>query len=239
MAEYNKSERDKKYNMWARNFPAYICLAFPLVIFLLYFMDQSPTGQERFSVWITKIIAWASAIFPALFFSLRVLIRDLSSLLVDNIFYNRYWPKKSMYRILITPGKIISKASCNRIIKHQKDTRQLDLDESGITKDERWKRVKDIVYDIKNKTREDNIVFEYNCFYGFYRNMIGAMIIAILMLSFINHFFDFIPQDILNYIPYLVYICLSLIVISIVFMYRNDYKYAKKMFIFYLTSIDK
>lgn len=71
----------------------------------------------------------------------------------------------------------------------QKEKRQIDIGDVNIDEKEKLKRVEDIVSDIKNKTREDNIVFEYNCFYGFYRNLLGGIIISSLLVYFCSHIF--------------------------------------------------
>ena len=129
-----------------------------------------------------------SRIFTALMFLLKAVIRDFSAMLVDNLFFNSMW-RHYMYKILMEKGRGISEASYNRIVTFQKEKRQIDIGDVNIDEKEKLKRVEDIVSDIKNKTREDNIVFEYNCFYGFYRNLLGGIIISSLLVYFCSHIF--------------------------------------------------
>lgn len=239
MEQSTKNERDKKYNLWARKMPTVICLIFPFTIFLVIAFSQEDVKKEEIVWYMTKVIAWGSAIFTALIFLLKAVIRDFSAMMVDNLFFNckiRHY----MYRILMKKGRGISEASYNRIVKFQKEKRQIDIEEVNIGEAEKLKRVKDVVSDIKNKTREDNIVFEYNCFYGFYRNLLGGTIISTLLVYFSSHVFGILLDAThISITDYLYPILLIFFFVSIIFMYYNDYKYAKKMFAAYLTFLDK
>lgn len=235
----DQKEKDKKYNLWARKMPAVICLIFPFTIFLVIAFSQDEIKEEDIVWYVTKAIAWGSAIFTALMFLLKAVIRDFSAMLVDNFFFN-CWIRHYMYRILMEKGCGISEASYGKIVEYQKDKRKIDIEEDGIEKREKWSRVKDVVSNIKNETREDNIVFEYNCFYGFYRNLLGGTIISALLVYFSSHIFDnLLAASHINITGYLYPILIVIFVVSIVFMYYNDSKYAKKMFASYLTSLDK
>ena len=239
MEQKAKNERDKKYNLWARKMPAIICLIFPFTIFLVIAFSQDEIKEEDIVWYVTKAIAWGGAIFTALMFLLKAVIRDFSAMLVDNIFFN-CWIRHFMYRILIKKGCGISDASYDKIVSYQKEQRKIDIEENSISKQEKLKRVKDVVSNIKNETREDNIVFEYNCFYGFYRNLLGGTIISVLLVYFSSHIFaNLLAATHINITEYLYPILIAIFVISAVFMYYNDMKYAKKMFAAYLTFLDK
>jgi len=239
MDQNEKREKDKKYNLWARKMPAIICLIFPFTIFLVIAFSQDEIKEEDIVWYVTKAIAWGSAIFTALMFLLKAVIRDFSAMLVDSVFFNcciRHY----MDRILMEKGCGVSEASYNRIVAYQKDKRGIDIEEVGINKREKWKRVKDVVFNIKNETREDNIVFEYNCFYGFYRNLLGGTIISALLVYFSSHIFDnLLEATHIDITEYLYPILIGIFVVSVIFMYYNDKKYAKKMFAAYLTFLDK
>ena len=209
MDQSAKNERDKKYNLWARKMPTVICLIFPFTIFLVIAFSQEDVKKEEFVWYVTKTIAWGGAIFTALMFLLKAVIRDFSAMMVDNLFFN-FMCRHYMHKILMKKGCGISEASYNRIVRFQKEKRQIDIEEVNIGKDEKFKRVKDVVFDIKNETRDDNIIF-------------GTLLAA-------TH---------ISVTDYLYPILLILFVVCIIFMYYNDYKYAKKMFAAYLTFLDK
>lgn len=239
MDQNAKTERDKKYNLWARKMPAVICLVFPFTIFLVIAFSQDTVKKEDIAWYVTKAVVWGSAIFTALMFLLKAVIRDFSALLADNFFF-KFIKCHYMYKILMEKGCGISVASYDRIVKYQKEKRQIDIEEYGIDEKEKLKRVKDIVYDIKNNTREDNIVFEYNCFYGFYRNLLGGTIISLLLVYFGSYVFgNLLSATNICITDYLYPILIVLFVVCCIFMFYNDYKYAKKLFAAYLTYLDK
>lgn len=230
-------KRDKKYNHWAREIPTYICMAFPFAIFLLVMFQTNKENQDSIQWLITEALLWGSAIFPALFFLLRMLIRDFSSFISEWIFFQWYgcfylWPQY-MYQILLKKGIGISDESYDKI-KRVQQRRGLNLDEPD--KKKRKRIIKDIVYNIKNSTREDNIVFEYNAFYGFYRNMVGGLIITAILVHFVIR--PYLYCNLIKSIEAITCFILVLIVICLVFMYRNDYNYAIKMFHAYLKKLD-
>lgn len=239
MEQSVKNERDKKYNLWARRMPAVICLIFPFSIFLVIAFSQNIVQQDKFVWYVTKILVWGGAIFTALMFLLKAVIRDLSAIIVDNLFFNELCYSHYMYRILMKKGRGISEASYDRIVKYQKEKRCIDIDDTSINEKEKLKRIKDVVFNIKNKTREDNIVFEYNCFYGFYRNLVGGTLISAFLVYSSSHLFDsLIASTGIPITDYLYPILVILMLLSIVFMYYNDWKYAKKMFAAYLAYLD-
>lgn len=239
MDQNAKNERDKKYNLWARRMPAVICLIFPFSIFLVIAFSQESVKQDEISWYVTKALAWGGAIFTALMFLLKAIIRDFSAMIVDNLFFNKLCYSHYMYRILMKKGRGISGASYNKIVKYQKEKKGIDIEENGIDNAEKNKRIKDVVYNIKNETREDNVVFEYNCFYGFYRNLFGGAIISLVLVSFSSKIFDsLISSTGISITDYLYPVLIVIMVLSFVFMYYNDRKYAIKMFNSYLTTID-
>ncbi|WP_308395398.1 hypothetical protein [Prevotella sp.] len=167
MEQSAKNERDKKYNLWARKMPTVICLIFPFTIFLLIAFSQEDVKKEEIVWYVTKVIAWGGAIFTALMFLLKAVIRDFSAMMVDNLFFN-FMCRHYMHKILMKKGCGISEASYNRIVRFQKEKRQIDIEEVNIDEDEKFKRVKDVVFDIKNETREDNIVIASMAFIEIY-----------------------------------------------------------------------
>lgn len=238
MDQNAKNERDKKYNLWARRMPAVICLIFPFSIFLVIAFSQESVKQNEIAWYVTKALAWGGAIFTALMFLLKAVIRDFSAMIVDNLFFNKLYCHY-MYRILMKKGRGVSDASYGKIVKYQKEKRNIDIEESNIENDEKNKRIKDVVYNIKNETREDNIVFEYNCFYGFYRNLFGGTIISLVLVFFSSKIFDsLISSTGIPITDYLYPVLIILMILSLIFMYYNDRKYAIKMFNSYLTTMD-
>lgn len=233
----DQKEKDKKYNRWAREIPTIICIAFPFSFFLLVLFELDKDVQNSIQWFITKVIMWGASIFPALFFLLRMLIRDFSSLITDNILFQWYgkfyiWPRY-MYRVFLKKGVGISKRSFEMIKDKLKNS---GFDLGCADKDEKKHLIKDSINHIKNSTREDSIVFEYNIFYGFYRNMVGGLLLVNIMfyiLSFTNLPIINSQGEAMSFIQLAIWI---LFAICLIFMYYNDYKYALKMIRLYLEN---
>ena len=114
-----QKEKDTKYNRWAREIPTYICMAFPFSLFLFALFEMDKERQDTIQWFLAKAVMWGAAIFPALFFLLRMIIRDFSSLIADNLLFqwwgNYYlWPR-FMYRIFLKEGTCISDNSMKEI----------------------------------------------------------------------------------------------------------------------------
>lgn len=114
-----QKRKRQKYNCWARKMPAVICLIFPFTIFLVIAFSQENVKGGDVAWYLTKAIAWGGAIFTALMFLLKAVIRDFSAMLVDNLFFNGLI-RHYMYRILMEKGRGISEASYNRIVTFQR-----------------------------------------------------------------------------------------------------------------------
>lgn len=239
MDQSAKDERDKKYNLWARKMPTVICLVFPFSIFMVIAFSQDNITKDEMMWYMTKTIAWGGAVFTSLLFLMKAIIRDLSAILADNVFFNKFY-RHFMYQILLKRGKGISAASYDKIVEYQKNKRGICIEDQGVDEEEKLKRVEDIVCNIKNMTRDDNIVFEYNCFYGFYRNLLGGSIISGFLVYVSSHMFnEFIARTNISITDYLYPSICIIFIISVIFMYYSDYKYAKKMYAAYLIHLDE
>ena len=235
-----QKEKDTKYNRWAREIPTYICMAFPFSLFLFVLFEMDKERQDSIQWFLAKAVMWGAAIFPALFFLLRMIIRDFSSLIADNLLFQWWgkyylWPR-FMYRIFLKEGTCISDNSMKEI-KNNLSKKGFKLDDCK--NDEKKRIIKEIIEYIKNSTRDDGIVFEYNIFYGFYRNMVGGLFLINLLFYFLS-FLDFnLTNNLKTEISTIHLIIWALFGICLFFMYYSDYKYAVKMIYYYLTIKDK
>lgn len=228
-------EKDFKYNRLAREIPTYICLTFPMIIFLfvIYKMDQHT--QNALAWFVAKSMIGGVSVFPALFFLMRMIVRDISSLLAENLFFPWWFglnifPQK-MYRVLLKRGAGISEAEYDKIKNEFKD-QQLDL----ATKDKRERKhvIEAIVSHIKNATRNDNIVFEYNIFFGFYRNMVGGLLVTLFLIIILSRYFSSVFSGVEDLIYCIKVLMALLIILCWLLMYYNDRKYALKLYRSYL-----
>lgn len=95
------------------------------------------------------------------------------------------------------------------------------------------KSLESAVSKLRNDTRNDEILFNYNCIYGFWRNLTGGLLLnlALLLTFFI---YDLINKGIhfFSYSCYLVifFILIAFIVILTVVTDTNGRRYAKQLF---------
>lgn len=221
--------RDKKYNDWARNRPAYISLAIPCVYCLVYF---NLYGEELsdFKYIITTLLGMSSVV-GAIFFLYVFLIRDVSKILPGTILFAR--TIKPTTRVLLSSNNTFTDETKNLIREKINQLYQVNLDsiEDKTGKDKKYTQlIDDVVGRIRNDTRFDNILFEYNCIYGFYRNLSAGIIINIFMLIVGIVYSNYIE------IPYsstffpLLMALIIFDVILIYFAYTSGMTYAKQMY---------
>lgn len=224
-------KRDKKYNRWARQYPACICLSFGLVIFLYYLITTEKMEVDNVKYIFNTVLSLGS-IVPALFFLYMFVIRDISKWLEDCIYTLCGKPTTNLLTIEDTT---FSKDRQNDI--RQKITTEFicQFNAGGNyskTNKDYCKSVDEVVQNIREKTRESNILFEFNCIYGFYRNLSGGLLLNLLLLMLI---FLLFPIE-RNLIAGLFLIDLSLLILSLIFTVSNGKRYAKRLYIVYLMT---
>lgn len=223
-------KRDKKYNLWARQYPACISLSFGFVIFLYYLITTEKMEVDNVKYIFNTLLSLGS-IVPALFFLYMFVIRDISKWLEDCI-YALYG--KPTTNLLTIEDTTFSKDRQNDI--RQRITTEFSQFNAGgnysKTNKDYCKSVDEIVLNIREKTRESNILFEFNCIYGFYRNLSGGLLLNLLLLMLIFLLFPIVRDLIVG----LFLIDLSLFILSLILTASNGKRYAKRLYIVYLMT---
>ena len=101
------------------------------------------------------------------------------------------------------------------------------------------KRVDEAVTWLLDVTRFDDILFEYNCIYGFWRNLTGALLVDALLIfgiAAVNKWWYALPfGHILVWIGIAV---ILLLVITTLISYNNGYIFAKKVYDVFMNLDD-
>ena len=233
-----KVKRNKQYNDWARKRPAYICMAIPVVLGLAMGVDDLVTTKA----WMKAVVyvLSISAIGTALFFLFRFAIRDISKIYPGLIlFSNRLKPSTKM---LYSTDDTFSEDNKKEIRRKIKSKKNIDLQSfrDKTYKNKKYvKRVDEAIAWLLEVTRFDDILFEYNCVYGFYRNLTAALIVdAILLfvLAAINKWVRELPLG-----ESFLWIGVAVAVITIIttlLAYSNGKIFAKKMYNVFLSLDD-
>lgn len=221
--------RDKKYNDWARYRPAYISLVIPCIYCLAYCNHY---GEEVSDIkYVITTLLGMSSILGAVFFLYVFLIRDVSKIFPGKILFAR--TLKPSTKILLSGDKTFSEETKKDIREKIYNRYMINLnaiaDKSG--KDNNYtKLIDDAVGRMRSDTRFDNILFEYNCIYGFYRNLSAGVILNVLMLAIAFVLSRFVAMP---YASTFVPVTIALLLFDIVlvyFAYTNGVTYAKQMY---------
>jgi len=183
-----KEKRSKVYYSKARIKPAYIFLIVPIFVGLAMGFNEFLETQ----MWGKALVYVLSlgAISSALFFLLRLVLRDISLVYPGKIlFCDRLKPTTSM---LYADDDVFTEENKTAIRKKIKSKKGIDLQsfKHKTYKNKKYvKRVDEAVNWLLDVTRFDDILFDYNCIYGFYRNLTAAIFmdgIVLFALAAIN-----------------------------------------------------
>lgn len=185
--DYSKENRDYAYNLIARDRPAYISLLFPLTCILVY-MDFGELNLTESNPWVYffNIIVSVGLFLPALFFLYKLVIRDVSEFIIEKIvFMILGQPHRVIYRKGWSVLKI-PKGERKSIFEHANDEFKISELNFEADNDSWWeqrqnKSLKDGLDSLHDslkqyeKIKDNSIAFEFNCIYGFYRNLSGGL----------------------------------------------------------------
>ena len=163
-----KEKRSKVYYSKARIKPAYIFLIVPIFVGLAMGFNEFLETQ----MWGKALVYVLSlgAISSALFFLLRLVLRDISLVYPGKIlFCDRLKPTTAM---LYADDDEFTEENKTAIRKKIKSKKGIDLQsfKHKTYKNKKYvKRVDEAVNWLLDVTRFDDILFDYNCIYGFYR----------------------------------------------------------------------
>lgn len=245
MAEIDQEKRDKKYNQWARYYPAIVNLVFPLIVIVYAFFDKIKVPNDlemtvsRIEL-ITKIILVFGSVIPALFFFYVFFIRELSMHAVER-FLDYAFGKKAI-NMLKANNNTFSEDRKKTIKKKIKTDFSIEIPVESknrrfFPKKDEFRRKTDEAFDrIREKTRQSPILFEYNCVYGFFRNLSGGLLFNLIALILMCLFKVQLKGNLQDIISCYWFVIPIMLVISIVFVRTSGYTYSKRLYIVFLDQ---
>ena len=248
MAEIDQEKRDKKYNQWARYYPAIVNLVFPLVVIVFAFFDKVHVEGNLVKTvsrieLITKIVMVFGSIVPALFFFYVFFIREISMHVVER-FMDWILGKKAI-NLLKEKNKTFSVDRKKKIKAKIKKDFKIEIPAQGKNwrlfpiKDD-FRRIVDEAFDrIREYTRPNAILFEYNCVYGFFRNLSGGLLFNFIILVFLRVFKVSFAPNVTSIIDIYWYIIPLLLIVSLIFTRTSGYTYSKRLYIVFLDYENK
>lgn len=232
MSVVNQDLRDHKYNDWARRNPAIVSIVFPLLAVIFFFQEY--TAELSNVRYIVGVVLSFGSIIPALFFFYQSSIREISVLLVEKpLFFifgrpaENLMKKKSCILSAERKERILTKAKAAGI-----DAIYTDGDKSKSCL-ERRKIAREAFEKIRETCRENPVAFEFNCTYGFFRNLSGGLIVDLLICVGLAYYNCKNTLNIEHMICTSAIIIGSLLIFSLVCTYFSAVRYAKRVYVLY------
>lgn len=233
-----KEKRNAEYNLKARKYPAHLSLAIPIMLGVaMGVKDMVGAGM-----WI-KVLTYLmsiSAISAALLFLLRFSLRSIA----------KFYPERILFCDRLKPTTRILYSSDNTYTEEQKaDIRKKILAKKKIdlqkykpktNKNKKYvKRIDEAVKWLLDVTRFDEILFEHNYMFGFWRNLTAALLvdaILIFVLAFINKWYYTLPLG--EYLMGMGIFVLLLAMLVTWIAYCNGKTFAKRMYDVFMNMYD-
>lgn len=247
MADFNQEKRDKKYNLWARKYPAFVSIVFPLlgVVYVFFGGVKDIEGlDEAYSdiEVILKVLLVFGSIIPALFFFYIFTIREVATSIIPRLMNKLF--EINTTKLLLNNNKTFSEDRKKKIKNKVNGRYGIVIPEKervykcSLNRDNDYRQiVNEAVTLIREDTRHDPILFEYNCIYGFYRNLAGGMLLNIIILVLLYFCSD--SRAYIELLKWGFYIMLSVLCLSLLFVRTSGKRYAMRLFVVFLTIKDK
>ena len=232
MNEVNQELRDRKYNDWARRNPAIVSIVFPLLVAIYFFQEY--TAELSGVRYIVGVILSFGSIIPALFFFYQSSIREISVLLVETpLFFIFGRPASNLLKkgnsSLTSQRKerILAKARAAGIEAIHPDE---DKSKSCL---ERRRIAREAFERIRETCRDNPVVFEFNCTYGFFRNLCGGLIVDLLICGGLAVYNSKHQMNLEQLLGTCAVVLGVLFVFCLICTYFSAIRYAKRVYVLY------
>ena len=233
-----KEKRNAEYNTKARKYPAYLSLAIPIMLGVaMGVKDMAGVGM-----WI-KVLTYLlsiSAISAALLFLLRFSLQSIAKYYPERILFSHRL--KPTTRILFSNDETYTEEQKTEIRKKIMAKKKIDLQKykPKTYKNKKYvKRIDEAVKWLLDVTRFDEILFEQNCLFGFWRNLTAALLvdaILVFLLAAINKWYYALPLG--EYLVGVGVMVLPLTILATWVAYSNGKTFAKRMYDVFMNMDD-
>ncbi len=233
-----KEKRNAEYNKKAREYPAYLSLVIPVILGVA----MGAKGIMGASMWIKGLVYLLSisAISAALLFLLRFSLRSIAKFYPGRILFS--YRLKPTTRILFSNDNTYTEEMKKDIRKKIMAKKKIDLQKYSpkTYKNKKYvQRVDEAVAWLLDVTRFDEILFEHNYMFGFWRNLTAGLLVdAILVfaLAAINKWYYTLPLG--EYLTVIGLLVLLLTVLVTWVAYCSGKTFAKRMYDVFMNMDD-
>lgn len=178
-------KKNKIYERRAHLYPVITSMLVPLFLLIILSSKYLSEFNNLKYIWnIAITIIPASLITASIGFGIKNVARSTSKMIFQFPLFKEDETKMPTTDFLLWSDKMISKQRKTQIrLKIKQDLGISLFDEEKERKNpvEARKLIVDAVKQIREKTRDNDILFNYNCNYGFVRNFLGANLWALII----------------------------------------------------------
>lgn len=229
------------YNRKARTLPSIVAMIFPALAtsFLIYDLNLRFSLLELAIGILLKFVP-ICLIYTAIGYFATELFRSTGKFIFQFLFFNEdetYMPSTEM---LLWKSKDLSEQEKKRFyakVFEQFKIKLLTPKQEKTRENEARLVIAEAIRKIRNLTRDDSILLQYNIEYGFYRNFLGASVYSILFLLICVaiSYFNFIGCSCK---PFLVLLAINIVLnLPIFFFLKHSARaYARQLIGLYLSK---
>lgn len=227
-------EHTKQYHTWAHNYPVVITTT---MLFLLLAITEFLLWSDiSIIVRIVSSVIGASFVVAFGFLCARIIRRISKDILEDRIIFQ---PRlKPTNRVMFKSNKAYTLAYKKRILERlEKDgvwllsTQPKDADSKAYIQ-----AIEDAHNHVLEATRQDAVLFDRNCFYGFARNLFGGLFLNSSITIFLMVIVWWGGYDDWKVLSDALGIEVLLLIFNAFMTYREGMDYAKRLYVAYLES---
>lgn len=234
----------KNYELYARKYPAILGMLLPALMTAGLILNGCPEFLDNLSSIPRRIVVFIpiGGIYAAIGYAARQLFRDVSKILFQFPLFKEDETEMPTTRLLLwSSKKRLSSSMINKLaskvyedfgiqLLNEKEERQ-DLQEAKRT-------IVDAVGKIREKTRSNPNLLQYNIDFGFCRNYLGASVCALILLLII--LIINILTGIGIWYDTLIAIALQIVfgVIAFITLKSKGYSYARTLFNAYASDAE-
>lgn len=232
MMELNQENRDRKYNEWARRNPAIVSIVYPLLVAIYFFQEY--TAELNNVRYVVGVVLSFGAIIPALLFFYQSSIREISVLIVEKPMFFIFG--RPAVNLMKKRSRILSEQRKKRILKKANEAKIAAIYSDGDRPKDyfaRRKVAREAFERIRETCRENPVVFEFNCTYGFFRNLCGGLVVDMLIcwgLCILNCKKQLGIDSLINVSAWVIGV---LLLFCLVCTYYSAMRYAKRVYVIY------
>lgn len=230
-----------KYTKIARVYPSIVGAILPCFITVVGFWKYLPTLNSYIEVVMMYLgyIGISAIVFSAIAYLLRELVRNTSKIIFQFPLFKENETNMPTTKMLLWSETLISDEYHNQIASKVKTDFQIQL----LPKEKEMENlpqakliIANAVQQMRDVTRDDSILLQYNYEYGFCRNYLGASVLSIVYMSILwilNIWCEFLP-----WWAFALCIVIQLIAacIAFVMLKHNANAYARQLYSAYMTT---